>query len=400
MTNPSKLLYRNPSYDGQLARTLAAATVQGADLGETMATARRVGTLKGRSWYETWTQTADEAAGVATAAGRSGDRVTARHALLRASEYYRQAYYFIRSDLDDGRLQKAYRHHVETFLAATVLMDHPVEAVRIPYDETTLGGYMFAPDDNGAPRPTLVFPCGYDSTAEAGWVNVPPALQRGYNVLVFEGPGQGEALFAQRLYFRPDFERVVGPVLDWILARPDVDPSRVVLVGRSFGGYLAPRAAAFEGRLAALICDPAQPDMGIRVPEGIVGKLAGPVVRAQMRISENRAEFFGARMAAHGIDTVDRYLTELRRYTMLPHAAGISCPTLIVEADNDFAGGGGQILYDALTVPAELVHLTEAQGAEGHCAGLGQEIWAGAVYGWLNRTLGSASVEPVPHGDR
>ena len=390
MSDPAKVFYKNPSYDGQLVRTLAAATVQGADLGEALATARRIHRLDGGPWHEAWSKTAAVATGAADRALSAGDRVTARHALLRASEYFRQAYYFIRSDLDDARLQGAYRSHVETFRAATALMDIGVEQVRIPYEETTLGGYLFAPDDSGASRPTLVFPCGYDSTAEAGWVNVPPALKRGYNVLVFDGPGQGEALFTQRLFFRSDFEHVLTPVLDWLLLRPDVDRTRVVIVGRSFAGYLAPRAVAFEARVAGLVCDPAQPDMGARIPEGFIGKVAGPVVNAQTKLSRERAEFFGARLAAHGLDSVEEYFAELRRFTMLSHAAGMSCPTLIIEADHDFAGGGGHVLRDAMTAPVELTTLTAAQGADGHCAGLGQEIWAGTVYGWLARTLGPA----------
>lgn len=65
----------------------------------------------------------------------------------------------------------------------------------------------------------------------------------------------------------------------------------------------------------------------------------------------------------------------------------IICPTLIIEAEHDFAGGGGQTLIDALTAPAQLVQLTEHQGADGHCGGLGQEIWSEVVYHWLRNTL-------------
>jgi pimeloyl-ACP methyl ester carboxylesterase len=136
-----------------------------------------------------------------------------------------------------------------------------------------------------------------------------------------------------------------------------------------------------------LVCDPAQPDMGARIPGGLAGKIAAPVVRAQMRVSADRAEFFGARMAAHGLDSIEKYFTELRRFTMLSHARQITCPTLIIEAEHDFAGGGGQTLTDALTAPAQLVPLTEHQGADGHCGGLGQEIWSEAVYRWLRNTL-------------
>jgi hypothetical protein len=355
-----------------------------------MATARRVKRPDGGSWYEAWTKTAVVARNTADRAAAAGETTTALRAYLRSSEYFRQAYYFVRADLDDARLHGAYRAHVAAFTEALALMNHRAEAVRIPYDDTTLGGYFFSPDRANTARPTLVFPCGYDSTAEAGWSNVPAALARGYNVLVFEGPGQGEALIVQRLYFRPDFEHVLTPVLDWLLARPDVDGSRVALIGRSFAGYLAPRAAAFETRLAALVCDPAQPDMGARVPGGLIGVVATPIVKVQMRVSANRAEFFGARMVAHGIGTIGPYFKELRRFNMLEHASQIACPTLIIEADNDFAGGSGQDLCDALSAPAELVRLTAAQGAEGHCAGLGQDVWAAAVYGWLDRTLTAA----------
>jgi hypothetical protein len=92
-------------------------------------------------------------------------------------------------------------------------------------------------------------------------------------------------------------------------------------------------------------------------------------------------------MAAHGLDTIENYFAELRRFTMLRHAPQITCPTLIVEAEHDFAGGGGQALTDALAAPSRLVRLTGRQGADGHCAGLGQEIWSEVVYHWLRNTL-------------
>ena len=177
-------------------------------------------------------------------------------------------------------------------------------------------------------------------------MQVPDALARGYNVLLFEGPGQGEALYHQRLYFRPDFEHVLAQVVDWAVARPDVRADRIGLVGRSFGGYLAPRGATAEHRIAALVCDPAQPDMGLKVPGGLIGRIAGRVVGAEARISARRREFFHARMAAHGLDSIDAYLAELRRFTMIEQAGQISCPTLIIESQNDFAGGGGRLLLE------------------------------------------------------
>ena len=60
-----------------------------------------------------------------------------------------------------------------------------------------------------------------------------------------------------------------------------------------------------------------------------------------MRISADRAEFFGARMAGHGLDSIEKYFTELRRFTML-RTRRRSPAHLIIEAEHDSAGGGGQ----------------------------------------------------------
>ncbi|MGD0853500.1 MAG: alpha/beta hydrolase, partial [Acidimicrobiales bacterium] len=125
MSNPHTILYRNPDFDGQLGRTLSAAQFHSSDLGEALATARGVKTLTGASWHRAWANAATNAELSARLSIAIGDTVSARHAHLRASEYFRQSYYFLRSDLDDKRLQDSYRQHVSTFIAATELMKHP-----------------------------------------------------------------------------------------------------------------------------------------------------------------------------------------------------------------------------------------------------------------------------------
>jgi hypothetical protein len=66
-------------------------------------------------------------------------------------------------------------------------------------------------------------------------------VARGYNVLVFDGPGQQSVLFESNLPFRYDWEQVIGPVVDFLLARSDVDPARIALYGISQAGYWVPR---------------------------------------------------------------------------------------------------------------------------------------------------------------
>jgi hypothetical protein len=69
-------------------------------------------------------------------------------------------------------------------------------------------------------------------------------------------------LYDQRVPMRPDWENVVPEMFDVLAAEPEVDAQRIVLVGRSFGGVIAPRGAAGDDRLAAMIVDPGQFDMG------------------------------------------------------------------------------------------------------------------------------------------
>jgi pimeloyl-ACP methyl ester carboxylesterase len=127
--------------------------------------------------------------------------------------------------------------------------------------------------------------------------------------------------------------------------------------------------------------------MAAHLPKGVAGKVAAPAVSVMMRLSRNRAEFFRSRMATHGATYPEAYFAELRTFTMLDDAARITCPTLLVESEHDLVGGGGPVLLDALTCPKELVRLTAAQGVDGHCGGLGQQVWADTVYGWIDRQL-------------
>ncbi len=92
-------------------------------------------------------------------------------------------------------------------------------------------------------------------------------------------------------------------------------------------------------------------------------------------------------MASHGLSDVAAYFNELRRYNMLDVASQISCPTLAIECEGDFAGGGGRALADAASGPAEVIRLSADSGAGGHCGGVGQRVWEAAVYGWIGRVI-------------
>ena len=94
---------------------------------------------------------------------------------------------------------------------------------------------------------------GFDSTLEELYfVLVAAGLERGYSVLAYEGPGQGSIIREQGVPFTHEWEKPTAAILDEYL-RTHPRPVKIVLVGMSMGGFLAPRAAAFDERIDGVV---------------------------------------------------------------------------------------------------------------------------------------------------
>lgn len=384
--------------DGQFGRTVGYTGAGGADLGEAWATAHTVKAGDVNSWHDAWLRLGDRLYDAAEASCRAGQRASARAAFLRASNYYRNAYIFFFAPPLDPRVVTAYGKQKDAFEQALTQFDTPTESVRIPYEGTTLPGYFFHASASREPRPLLMITGGYDGTAEETYFATgAAALQRGYNVLTFDGPGQGGALVQQQLYMRPDWEKVITPAVDYSVARSDVDAKRIALLGRSFGGYLAPRAAAYEHRLAACIADAALYDLGAGA-RAMVGETLWSMIernRAAIlkivfgmvmhnpdsRFSLNRGMF------VHNKPTPWAYLLALSDYSLADCAPNIQCPTFLSEAENDSRRGGGVQLYDKLTCPKKYVLFKAADGAGDHCEAGADSLFAQVVFDWLDPIL-------------
>jgi pimeloyl-ACP methyl ester carboxylesterase len=99
----------------------------------------------------------------------------------------------------------------------------------------------------GEERDIIVMHSGFDGLLEEMYPLLPAFTAAGYTVIAFEGPGQGGALRKDNLPMPYDWEKPVSAVLDHY----KID--RCTLIGMSLGGYLAPRAAAFEERVARVV---------------------------------------------------------------------------------------------------------------------------------------------------
>ena len=383
-----KLYFDDVDFDGQLQRSVGKADSGMANVGECLAIAEQITAGDRDSWYGAWSGFADRLVEQGRRALAAGHRASARRVLLRAAEYYRQAFFYHRDDLDGRELRTAYRSSVEALQTALPLLDHHAEVLG-----DDLSGYLFTGSADEQ-RPTVLHIGGYDGTAEELYASAGPALERGYAFAAVDGPGQGAMLYDRRRPMRPDWEAVVPGMVDALSRHPWVDPERIVLVGRSFGGLIAPRGASGEHRLAAMIVDPGQMEMGSAVINRL-GELAQHLddpsaddqFESLLTIPALEA-FLAPRMVTHGLTSVREYCKDLLRYTNEDTAVEITCPSFVTDNETDTVSTGqGQVLFDRLTCPKAFRLFTRAEGAEGHCEGLAPTVFWTAAFDWLDDTL-------------
>ena len=187
-----------------------------------------------------------------------GEQAEAQEHYVSAGEHYFHAaiayhfgkYLFVRHPEE---LRTAHEHTVRNYQRALPYFDFPGERIAIPYEGgATMPGVLRKPWHTPKPAIVILVP-GLDSVKEELHNYGDDFLRRGMAVLAIDGPGQGEMEFEYPM--RYDYEVPIKYVVDYLESRADVDASRVGLMGVSLGGYYAPRAAAFEPRLKAVIAN-------------------------------------------------------------------------------------------------------------------------------------------------
>jgi alpha-beta hydrolase superfamily lysophospholipase len=404
------LVFTDREFAFEFQRTLGASYAGEADIGECLATASRIKEGDFESWYSEWNWTADNFRAAGDKSLAAGHRVTAMEAYYRAATYYRTAEFFLHGNPTDPRIVETWGKSRESFCDALSLDVVPYEIVAIPYENTTLPGYFYTVDDSGKPRPLLIVQTGFDGCQEELHPYAMEGIKRGYNVLTFEGPGQGEVIRVQHLPFRHDWENVIGPVVGYAVSRSDVDRDRIALWGISLGGYLAPRGAAYEPRITALIADAGAYDVGqtllANLQEG--GGANMTEIELQEWLQTDPVEFNDALRDAMAHDTGTRWLNEngmfvfdagspaqfwakWMDFSLVGIAEEIRCPTLICAGAADHFDPDGvqaRALYDHLTCERELMVFSDDYGAGSHCQlGAFAQSFA-AKFDWLDDTMG------------
>ena len=159
---------------------------------------------------------------------------------LKAAYYFRGAEFYIPdSNPDKKKLRKRFISLTCDYYGISENQHY-----MIPYQNGYLSAYRISPEK---PKSTVVFFGGFDSYVEELFLMTMIFKDAGYDVICFDGPGQGSALEDYNIPMTHEWEKPVKSILDYFRLND------VTLIGMSLGGYLSLRAAAFEKRVKRVI---------------------------------------------------------------------------------------------------------------------------------------------------
>ncbi len=366
MTPPLLFFPDAPERDVQVMRLAAQAMFGGSDAFECLATARAIrddGATE-IAWRQRWSSLAARLVD-----GDDGASETTRlQGAARASSYFRTAEFFVPFDSPERKvLFDAARNAFRTSFPALPV---DVSIIGVPDGDVEYDGYVFhgRGSSASAPGPGVVMLGGADSYAEELFFFGGCALaQRGITVVVADTPGRGSTIRHKGVVSRPDYEVPAARVLDFLCDLPSVDAERVGAVGVSLGGYYAPRLAAFDERVKALVCWCGCFDVLEDIYEFC------PPIRAQIAWIVGATDDAEARR-------------RLADFNLREVADRIRCPTLIThgEADTIMAVQSARRLFDALGAEDKQLRIFAAEDGGGdHC---NYDAWTDCVpfmFDWL-----------------
>jgi pimeloyl-ACP methyl ester carboxylesterase len=322
--------------------------------------------------------------------------------VLRAGFYFRAADFFMRTDDPDRR------HARDQFLSA-VRSVYGLDPFRheVPYAADSAKGvlpaYRFTPTQS---KGTIVFFGGFDSYIEELTSAFLFLRDAGYEVIAFEGPGQGGALNDAGLHMTPTWHLPVKAVLDHFKL------DHVTLVGLSMGGCLVMRAAAFEPRVDRVVAYDVYPDaLAVTlhqvgsVQRGLLKALltlrAAPLMNAVARRAARKSPIaqWGIEQGMHvtGASSPHGYFERTKTYVTADVSALITQDVLLLAGSEDhlvpMAHFHQQIkmLTNARSITARL--FTARENAASHCQVGNYGLAFRAIVHWLDGIRGNEWAE-------
>lgn len=270
-----------------------------------------------------WAKTAGQLEALAREAEAAGHLESARDFYYRASIYYGRGQWSILADTPYKR--EVHARCVACYEKVCAYSDGLIERVDIPFEGRQLAAVLHLPPAadraktaRGGRVPAVVFWPGMDMFKEE-FPNVENNLfaRRGLAVLSIDGPGQGETRLRGITVDDENHVRAGRAVLDYLQARPEIDPERIAVLGASFGSYWGPHLAAADRRVRAVAGI-----MGILYDMRAIFELAPPSFKAGF-------------MFMSGITDEDAFDAMAARMGMRGLGERITCPSLITQGEID-----------------------------------------------------------------
>lgn len=260
-TTPLSRLVNFPDAEFKILRQLGITQYGASTVGECFEAVRRVYEGVAADWTQAWSGLAAELESEAESCESTSRHAASCTQFLRAANYFQMAEYY--AIMNGGAHVDFGQRSQECFEKALQRMPLHCERIELAHGDQNLVLYFLAPDDSAAIRPTLVFVPGIESSAEEIYFfHGVSALERGYNVVIFQGPGQpGVLRIDPGSCLRHDYEIPLQVALDFLHDRREVDSERLALVGDGIGSYLCMRVAAFDPRVKALVANPPYVEM-------------------------------------------------------------------------------------------------------------------------------------------
>jgi len=211
----------------------------------------------------------------------------------------------------------------------------------------------------------------------------------------------------QKLFFRYDWENVITPAIDFALKLPEVNKDKIAVYGISMGGYLIPRAAAFDKRIKACIANGGIYDLYDAFTHNMPKEFAELAFKDPSVFNKEIEEadqkivvlnwFIGNGMWTFNVNDPSDLMHALKKYNLKGVAEKISCDSLIVNGTADtFMQGEAIKLYDNLKCKKTYMLFDDESTGELHCQLGALGISNEKIYTWLNTALDYYPDKKVP----
>jgi pimeloyl-ACP methyl ester carboxylesterase len=339
------------------------------------------------AWLKEWSAMAGQVERMADEAAAKGRDYTAGDYYLRAGYYY----YTGERMVHPGPLKAdVYAKALHCFHEGLKRRHREIEWVEVPYEDASLPAYFLRAQGVEGPAPTVVVFDGLDNCKEMSiFFCGLEFARRGFNTLAIDGPGQGESLRMRNLHSRHDYEVPGTAAYEYVASRADVDAGKVTVLGYSFGGYAAPRIAAFEKRYAGCVAFGA-----------MFWDLAGWLTRIERDMRQGKAATSQFQVPwVLGIPDLDmgKAIEAIGKFSLEGVAGRISCPTLVVHGENDrlIPPEEAEKLHEEIGATNKTLKIfTEDEGAAEHCQVDDRVAGVNYIADWITENV--VARRPVP----